>query len=48
MVVVENSGDIDEVVAINYAAAIAFLLGIVIMIVSYAVQLGVLRRERRS
>ena len=33
---------------INYAAAIAFLLGIVIMIVSYAVQLGVLRRERRS
>ncbi|HEY8618897.1 MAG TPA: sugar ABC transporter permease [Dermatophilaceae bacterium] len=33
---------------INYAAAIAFLLGIVIMVVSYAVQLGVLRRERRS
>jgi len=33
---------------VNYAAAIAFLLGIVIMIVSYVVQLGVLRRERRS
>lgn len=33
---------------INYAAAIAFLLGFVIMIVSYAVQFGVLRRERRS
>jgi len=33
---------------INYAAAIAFLLGFVIMIVSYVVQLGALRRERRS
>ena len=33
---------------INYAAAIAFLLGIVIMIVSYVVQLSALRRERRS
>lgn len=33
---------------INYAAAVAFLLGIVIMIASYAVQLGALRRERRS
>lgn len=32
---------------INYAAAIAFLLGFVIMIVSYVVQLGALRRERR-
>jgi multiple sugar transport system permease protein len=32
---------------VNYAAAIAFLLGIVIMIVSYVVQLGALRRERR-
>jgi len=30
----------------NYAAAIAFLLGIVIMIVSYVVQLSVQRRER--
>src|SRR5215218_5629699 len=33
---------------INYAAAIAFLLGFVIMIVSYVVQLGSQRRERRS
>ena len=32
----------------NYAAALAFLLGIVIMIVSYVVQLGALRKERRS
>ncbi len=32
---------------INYAAAIAFLLGFVIMIVSYVVQLGFQRRERR-
>ncbi|GAA4422331.1 sugar ABC transporter permease [Georgenia halophila] len=31
---------------VNYAAAIAFLLGIVIMAVSYVVQLGVLRKER--
>ena len=33
---------------INYAAAIAFLLGFVIMIVSYVVQLSAQRRERRS
>lgn len=33
---------------INYAAAIAFLLGFVIMILSYAVQLSSQRRERRS
>ena len=33
---------------INYAAALAFLLGIVIMIVSYVVQLSSQRRERRS
>ncbi len=33
---------------INYAAAIAFLLGFVIMIVSYVVQLSSQRRERRS
>jgi multiple sugar transport system permease protein len=32
----------------NYAAALAFLLGIVIMIVSYTVQLSAQRRERRS
>ena len=32
----------------NYAAALAFLLGIVIMIVSYVVQLSNQRRERRS
>src|SRR5829696_7884482 len=32
----------------NYAAAIAFLLGIVIVIVSYIVQLSAQRRERRS
>ena len=32
----------------NYAAALAFLLGIVIMIVSYVVQLTNQRRERRS
>ncbi|MCL3860835.1 carbohydrate ABC transporter permease [Actinotalea sp. K2] len=33
---------------INYAAAIAFLLGTVIMAVSYVVQLSALRKERRS
>jgi len=33
---------------INYAAAIAFLLGIAIMVVSYIVQLSALRKERRS
>lgn len=33
---------------INYAAAIAFLLGIVIMIVSYVVQLTTQRREKLS
>ena len=33
---------------INYAAAIAFILGFVIMIVSYVVQLSTQRRERRS
>ena len=33
---------------INYAAAIAFLLGIVIMIVSYVVQLSAMRKERAS
>jgi len=33
---------------VNYAAAIAFLLGFVIMIVSYVVQLSAQRRERRS
>jgi multiple sugar transport system permease protein len=32
----------------NYAAALAFLLGIVIMIVSYTVQLSARRKERRS
>jgi multiple sugar transport system permease protein len=32
----------------NYAAALAFLLGIVIMIVSYIVQLSSQQRERRS
>jgi multiple sugar transport system permease protein len=32
----------------NYAAALAFLLGIVIMIVSYTVQLSAQRKERRS
>jgi multiple sugar transport system permease protein len=32
---------------INYAAAIAFLLGLVIMILSYVVQLSSQRRERR-
>jgi multiple sugar transport system permease protein len=32
---------------INYAAAIAFLLGFVIMIVSYVVQLSTQRRELR-
>ena len=32
----------------NYAAALAFLLGIVIMIVSYVVQLSTQRKERRS
>jgi multiple sugar transport system permease protein len=32
----------------NYAAALAFLLGIVIMIVSYIVQLSSQRKERRS
>jgi multiple sugar transport system permease protein len=33
---------------INYAAAIAFLLGFVIMVLSYVVQLSSQRRERRS
>ena len=33
---------------LNYAAAIAFLLGIVIAVVSYIVQLGAQRRERRE
>jgi multiple sugar transport system permease protein len=33
---------------INYAAAVAFILGFVIMILSYVVQLGSQRRERRS
>ncbi|WP_029150344.1 carbohydrate ABC transporter permease [Microbacterium indicum] len=33
---------------VNYAAAIAFLLGFVIMIVSYAVQLGTARREKKG
>ena len=33
---------------INYAATIAFLLGFIIMIVSYVVQLSSQRRERRS
>jgi multiple sugar transport system permease protein len=33
---------------LNYAAAIAFLLGLVIAIVSYVVQLGDQRRERRE
>jgi multiple sugar transport system permease protein len=32
----------------NYAAALAFLLGIAIMIISYVVQLSTQRRERRS
>ena len=32
----------------NYAAALAFLLGIVIVIVSYIVQLSAQRKERRS
>ena len=32
----------------NYAASIAFLLGIVIMALSYAVQLGTQRKEKRS
>ena len=32
----------------NYAAALAFLLGIVIMTLSYAVQLSTQRKERRS
>jgi len=32
----------------NYAAALAFLLGIVIMIVSYIVQLSTQRKERRA
>jgi multiple sugar transport system permease protein len=32
----------------NYAAVLAFLLSIVIMIVSYIVQLSSQRRERRS
>ena len=32
----------------NYAAALAFLLGIVIMIISYVVQLSTQRKERRS
>ena len=33
---------------INYAAAIAFILGIVIMIVSYVVQLTIQKKERQS
>ncbi len=33
---------------INYAAAIAFLLGAVIMVISYVLQLVVLRKERAS
>ncbi|MCR2814944.1 carbohydrate ABC transporter permease [Microbacterium jiangjiandongii] len=33
---------------LNYAAAIAFLLGLVIAVVSYAVQLGEQRREQRE
>ncbi|WP_454299336.1 carbohydrate ABC transporter permease [Salana multivorans] len=33
---------------LNYAAAIAFLLGLVIAVVSYVVQLGDQRRERRE
>lgn len=33
---------------INYAAAVAFILGIVIMIVSYVVQLSTQRRERQG
>ena len=33
---------------LNYAAAIAFLLGLVIAVVSYIVQLGEQRRERRE
>ena len=33
---------------INYAAAIAFLLGIVIMVISYVVQLTAMRKERSS
>jgi multiple sugar transport system permease protein len=32
----------------NYAAAIAFLLGFVIAVLSYIFQLGTQRRERRS
>jgi multiple sugar transport system permease protein len=32
----------------NYAAAIAFLLGFVIAVLSYIFQLGTSRRERRS
>ena len=32
----------------NYAAALAFLLGIVIMIISYVVQLSTQRKELRS
>jgi multiple sugar transport system permease protein len=31
---------------VNYAAAVSFILGIVIMIVSYVVQLSTQRRER--
>src|SRR4029453_420998 len=33
---------------VNYAAAIAFLLGLVIAVISYVVQLGAERRERRE
>ncbi len=33
---------------VNYAASIAFLLGIVIMALSYAVQLGTQRKEKQS
>ncbi|MDR6905130.1 multiple sugar transport system permease protein [Agromyces sp. 3263] len=33
---------------LNYAAAVAFLLGLVIAVISYLVQLGTQRRERRE
>jgi multiple sugar transport system permease protein len=32
----------------NYAAAIAFILGVVIMVVSYSVQLSTQRKERAA
>jgi multiple sugar transport system permease protein len=32
----------------NYAAAVAFLLGVLIMVISYAVQLGTQRASRRA